>query len=157
LTRLKVWKNLDNFWKYKETPKSNSWMVKSSWHEFFLGVSLYLCKFSAFSHIFNQKCSPFFHIFNQKSLNLCNFLGVATFYQERLIDFLNVENNWEPRDVYTDVKFYDNKWFVGESEKMILNYAETESESEWCGSMIEMKILSLTNTEMIHTRMLKIL
>lgn len=82
---------------------------------------------------------------------------MATFYQERLIDFLNVENNWEPRDVYTDVKFYDNKWFVGESEKMILNYAETESESEWCGSMIEMKILSLTNTEMIHTRMLKIL
>ena len=64
-----------------------------SLHELLLGVSLYFCR-----------SSPFFHIFNQKS-----YLGVATFYQERLIDFLNVEKNWEPKEVYKDVKFDDNK------------------------------------------------
>ena len=58
---------------------------------------------------------------------------MATFYQERLIDFLNVEKNLEPREIYKDVKFDDKKWFVGESQKMILNYTETESESEGCG------------------------
>ena len=91
-----------------------------SWHELLIGVSLYFCK-----------SWPFFHIFNQKSLNLCYYLGVTTFYQERLIDFVNVEKNLEPREIYKDVKFDDKKWFAGESEKMILNYAETESKSEW--------------------------
>ena len=46
------------------------------WHELFLGVSL-------FFHI----SSPFSHIFNQKSFNLCIYLVVATFYQERMIDW----------------------------------------------------------------------
>ena len=97
----KTWKIYGNIKKHLKIIHGRS---NHSWHELFLGVSLYFCK-----------SSPFFHIFNQKSLKLCNYLGVATFYQERLIDFLNVEKNLEPREIYKDVKFDDKKWFVGES------------------------------------------
>ena len=44
-------------------------------HELFLGVSLFF-----------RNSSPFFHIFNRKSFDSCTYLGVATFYQERMID-----------------------------------------------------------------------